>query len=138
MKKIEAIIRESKMGRVRDALELKGIHGMTIIQARGVGAQVGRTTIYRGTVHRADFVPCVKLEIVVDDEHADGVVDTIYETAHTGEVGDGRIIISDIAEVIRIRTGETEGTFAAESKSLMSPRTNSAPRTASHSYQQTA
>src|SRR5882724_3909293 len=100
MKKIEAIIRESKLGRVRDALELNGLHGMTITQARGVGAQIGRSTTYRGAEHRTDFVPRVKLEIVVDDQHADAVVDTIYENAHTGEIGDGRILIADLEEVI--------------------------------------
>jgi nitrogen regulatory protein P-II 1 len=112
MKKIEAIIRESKLGRVRDALDLKGLHGMTITQARGLGAQAGRSTTYRGAQHRIDFVPRVKVEIVVDDEHADAVVDTIYETAHTGEVGDGRILIANLQEVIHIRTGQVEGAVA--------------------------
>jgi nitrogen regulatory protein PII len=96
-------------------LELNGVHGMTITSAHGTGAQAGRTATYRGVEHRTDFLPRVKLEIVVDDEHADRVVDTIYETAHTGEIGDGRILISHLEEVIRIRTGETEGTIVAES-----------------------
>jgi nitrogen regulatory protein P-II 1 len=113
MKKIEAIIRESKLGRVRDAFDLNGLHGMTITQARGLGAQAGRSTTYRGAQHRIDFVPRVKVEIVVDDDHADTVVDTIYETAHTGEVGDGRILIVDLEQVIHIRTGETEGAVVA-------------------------
>jgi nitrogen regulatory protein P-II 1 len=143
MKKIEAIIRESKVGRVRDALELHGIHGMTITQARGVGAQVGRASTYRGAEYRSDFVTRAKLEIVVDDDHADRVVDTIYETAHTGEIGDGRILISNLEEVVRIRTGEVEGRFAAQSegKSPVRPRaavppSTASPRAASHAYQQ--
>lgn len=127
MKKIEAIIRDSKLGRVRDALELVGIHGMTITQARGVGSQTGRQSTYRAA-YRSDFVPRVKLEIVVDDEHADRVVDTIYETAHTGEFGDGRILISDLAEVIHIRTGEIEGAIAASvpSEPVHRPRRDAA------------
>ena len=75
--------------------------------------EAGRSTTYRGAQHRIDFVPRVKVEIVVDDDHADAVVDTIYETAHTGEVGDGRILIADLEQVVHIRTGETEGTLAA-------------------------
>jgi nitrogen regulatory protein P-II 1 len=139
MKKIEAIIRDSKLDCVRDALELNGFHGMTITQACGIGAQVGRTATYRGAKHRTDFVPRVKLEIVVDDEHADRVVDTIYETAHTGEIGDGRILISDLEEVIRIRTGETEGAYAAESRGEPAhrPRKEAALWTASHAFHQT-
>jgi nitrogen regulatory protein P-II 1 len=139
MKKIEAIIRDSKVDRVRDALVLQGVHGMTITQAHGVGAQAGRTSTYRGAEHRSGFVPRVKLEIVVDNERADRVVDTIYETAHTGEVGDGRILISDLEEVIHIRTGETEGAFAAENRGepMHRPRMEAASRTASHAYHQT-
>jgi nitrogen regulatory protein P-II 1 len=137
MKKIEPIIRDSKVGRVRDALELNGIHGMTITQARGVGAQVGRAATYRGAEHRTDFVPRVKIEIVVDDRHADRVVDTIYDTAHTGEIGDGRILISDLAEVIHIRTGEIEGEIAAtRSEPVHRPKQEVASPTASHALQQ--
>jgi nitrogen regulatory protein P-II 1 len=107
MKKIEAIIRHFKLEDVKNALNEHGIHGMTVSEVRGFGRQKGHTEMYRGTEYAVDFVPKVKMEIVVDTEHAKEVVNTILSAAQTGQIGDGKIFISDLTDVIRIRTGET-------------------------------
>jgi len=109
MKKIEAIIRHFKLEDVKNALSEQGIAGMTITEVRGFGRQKGHTETYRGTEYAVDFVPKVKLEIAVGDDHLQSVIDTIIKTAQTGQIGDGKIFVSDLAESIRIRTGETGG-----------------------------
>ena len=107
MKKIEAIIRHYKLDDVRNALTEQGIHGMTATEIHGFGRQKGHTEMYRGTEYEVDFVPKVKLEIIVSDANIKPVVDTIIRAAQTGQVGDGKIFISDMAEAIRILTGES-------------------------------
>ena len=107
MKKIEAIIRHFKLEDVKNALTEAGVAGMTITEVRGFGRQKGHTETYRGTEYAVDFVPKVKLEIAVGDDKAPGVVDTIIRTAQTGQIGDGKIFVSDLRDTIRIRTGET-------------------------------
>jgi nitrogen regulatory protein P-II 1 len=107
MKKIEAIIRHFKLEDVKNALVEKGISGMTITEVRGFGRQKGHTEMYRGTEYRVDFVPKVKVEVAVDDAKLQMALDTIAKAAQTGQVGDGKIFVSDLSEVVRIRTGET-------------------------------
>ena len=107
MKKVEAIIRHFKLEDVKNALSEQGIAGMTITEVRGFGRQKGHTETYRGTEYAIDFVPKVKLEVVVGDDRVQGVVDTILKTAQTGQIGDGKVFISDLCDTIRIRTGET-------------------------------
>ncbi len=107
MKKIEAIIRHFKLEDVKNALSEQGIKGMTITEVRGFGRQKGHTEMYRGTEYAVDFVPKVKLEVVVDDDLAKNVIDTVLRSAQTGQIGDGKIFVSELQDVIRIRTGET-------------------------------
>ena len=107
MKKIEAIIRHFKLEDVKNALTKHGLQGMTITEVRGFGRQKGHTEMYRGTEYAVDFVPKVKVEVVVADNALQAVVDTILRTAQTGQIGDGKIFVTDLAESIRIRTGET-------------------------------
>jgi nitrogen regulatory protein P-II 1 len=107
MKKIEAIIRHFKLEEVKDALHAKGVQGMTVTEVRGFGRQKGHTETYRGAEYAVDFLPKVKVEIVVDERDAQGVIDTIVAAARTGQVGDGKIFVSQLTDVIRIRTGET-------------------------------
>jgi nitrogen regulatory protein P-II 1 len=107
MKKIEAIIRHFRLEDVKKALAEQGVQGMTITEVRGFGRQKGHTETYRGTEYTVDFVPKVKLELVVADDVVRRVVDTILRTAQTGQIGDGKIFVSSLDEVIRIRTGET-------------------------------
>jgi nitrogen regulatory protein P-II 1 len=107
MKKIEAIIRHFKLEDVKNALAERGIKGMTITEVRGFGRQKGHTEMYRGTEYAVDFVPKVKLEVVVDNDVAKSVIDTILRAAQTGQIGDGKIFVSELQDVIRIRTGET-------------------------------
>jgi nitrogen regulatory protein P-II 1 len=109
MKKIEAIVRHFKLEDVKNALVEKNITGMTITEVRGFGRQKGHTEMYRGTEYRVDFVPKVKIEVVVDDARLQTALDTITKTAQTGQVGDGKIFVSDLSDVVRIRTGETGG-----------------------------
>ena len=109
MKKIEAIIRHFKLEDVKNALNEQGVAGMTITEVRGFGRQKGHTETYRGTEYAVDFVPKVKLEIAVGQDEAQSVIDTIIKTAQTGQIGDGKIFVSDLSESIRIRTGETGG-----------------------------
>lgn len=107
MKKIEAIIRHFKLEDVKNALAEQGINGMTISEVRGFGRQKGHTETYRGTEYAVDFVPKVKVEVIVADAHLQTVIDTIIKAAQTGQIGDGKIFVVDLAETIRIRTGET-------------------------------
>ena len=107
MKKIEAVIRHFKLEDVKNALSDHGIAGMTITEVRGFGRQKGHTETYRGTEYAVDFVPKVKVEIAASDDQAQSVIDTIIKTAQTGQIGDGKIFVSDLTDTIRIRTGET-------------------------------
>lgn len=107
MKKIEAIIKPFKLEDVKDALSEVGVQGMTVTEVKGFGRQKGHTEIYRGSEYTVDFLPKVKLEIVVEDTNADRVVEAIQKTANTGKIGDGKIFVSVIEEAIRIRTGDT-------------------------------
>ena len=107
MKKIEAIIRPFKLDEVKEALTEEGIKGMTITEIRGYGRQKGHTETYRGSEYHIEFVPKIKIEIVVDDSVCDKVVNVIVNTAKTGQIGDGKIFILPVSDVIRIRTGES-------------------------------
>ena len=107
MKKVEAIVRHFKLEDIKNALAEHGIDGMTVSEVRGFGRQKGHTEMYRGTEYTVDFVPKVKLEIICSDDNLQKVVDTILQTAQTGQIGDGKIFISDLQDSIRIRTGET-------------------------------
>ncbi|MCK3658668.1 transcriptional regulator [Pasteurellaceae bacterium Pebbles2] len=106
MKKIESIIKPFKLDDVREALSDIGITGMTVSEVRGFGRQKGHTELYRGAEYAVDFLPKVKLEIVVPDELVEQCIEAIIETAQTGKIGDGKIFVYDVARVIRIRTGE--------------------------------
>lgn len=107
MKKIEAIIRPFKLDEVKEALIEEGVRGLTMSEVRGYGRQKGHTETYRGSEYRIEFVPKIKIEVVVEDEIAEKVIDAILKTAKTGQVGDGKIFVSNIDEVIRIRTEES-------------------------------
>ncbi len=107
MKKIEAVIKPFKLDEVKEALQELGVQGMTVLEAKGYGRQKGHTELYRGAEYVIDFLPKIKLEMVVGDDLAERVVETLVAAARTGRIGDGKIFVSDIAEVIRIRTGET-------------------------------
>jgi len=107
MKKIEAIVRHHKLEEVKDALSQTGVTGMTITEVRGFGRQKGHTEVYRGTEYTVDFVPKVKIEVVVDDAKLQPVINTIVKSAQTGQVGDGKIFVSDLTDAIRIRTSES-------------------------------
>ena len=107
MKKVEAIIRHFKLDDVKQALAERGITGMTVSEARGFGRQKGHTEMYRGNEYEVDFVPKIKVEVVVPDSKLRMVLDTIIGSAQTGQVGDGKIFVHELADVIRIRTGES-------------------------------
>lgn len=107
MKKIEAIIRHFKLEDVKNALTEQGVLGMTVCEVRGFGRQKGHVEIYRGTEYAVDFVPKVKVEVVVPDSLLQKTLSTIMRAAQTGQIGDGKIFVSDLASAIRIRTGET-------------------------------
>ncbi len=106
MKKIEAVIKPFKLDEVKNALTKIGVHGMTMTEVVGFGRQKGHTETYRGTEYKTDFLPKSKIEIIVSDELASQVIETIAKAAKTGKIGDGKIFLSSIEEVIRIRTGE--------------------------------
>ena len=106
MKKIEAIIKPFKLDEVKEALDDVGIQGITVLEAKGFGRQKGHTELYRGAEYVVDFLPKVKIEVVIDDAMTGRVVDAIQNAAQTGRIGDGKIFISTIDEAIRIRTGE--------------------------------
>ncbi|HVT26466.1 MAG TPA: P-II family nitrogen regulator [Lacipirellulaceae bacterium] len=107
MKKIEAIVRHFKLEDVKNALTEQGINGMTITEVRGFGRQKGHTEMYRGTEYTVDFVPKVKIEVVMDEDKLPAALATIVKAAHTGQIGDGKIFVSSLDDVVRIRTGET-------------------------------
>ena len=107
MKKIEAVIKPFKLDEVKEALQDIGVQGMTVLEAKGYGRQKGHSELYRGAEYVIDFLPKIKLEVVVPDDLAPAVIQAIQTTACTGKIGDGKIFVSDIIEVIRIRTGET-------------------------------
>ncbi len=108
MKKIEAIIKPFKLEDVKDALAEIGITGMTVSEVKGYGRQKGHSELYRGAEYVVDFLPKVKMEMILDDDQVEEVVNTVVEAARTGKIGDGKIFISDIDQIIRIRTGETD------------------------------
>jgi len=107
MKKIEAIIKPFKLEEVKDALQAAGITGLTISEVKGFGRQKGHTELYRGAEYKVDFLPKVKLEILVKEAQLRSTVEILQKTASTGKIGDGKIFVSSVDEVIRIRTGET-------------------------------
>ena len=106
MKKVEAIIKPFKLDDVRESLAEIGITGMTVLEVKGFGRQKGHTELYRGAAYMVDFLPKVKIELVIQDDLVDQAIDVIVETARTGKIGDGKIFVSDVERVIRIRTGE--------------------------------
>ena len=108
MKKIEAILKPFKLDEVKEALHEVGVSGITVIEAKGFGRQKGHTELYRGAEYVVDFLPKVKLEVIVADTLADRVVEAIASAAQTGRIGDGKIFVSPIESAVRIRTGETD------------------------------
>ena len=106
MKKIEAVIKPFKLDEVKDALNALGVQGMTVTEVKGFGRQKGHVELYRGAEYDISFIPKVKIEVVVADSVADKVISTIEEKAKTGKIGDGKIFVSKLEEIIRIRTGE--------------------------------
>jgi nitrogen regulatory protein P-II 1 len=106
MKKIEAIIKPFKLDEVKEALNAIGIHGMTITDVKGFGRQKGHVEVYRGTEYEVNFIPKIKIEVVIPDSLMDKVVSTIVEKAKTGNIGDGKLFLSSLEDVIRIRTGD--------------------------------
>jgi len=107
MKKIEVIIKPFRLDDVKDALADIGITGMTVYEVKGYGRQKGHSELYRGAEYTVDFMPKIKIDIVVNDEDIDKIVEVVVESAKTGKIGDGKIFISDIEKIIRVRTGET-------------------------------
>ncbi|MBA3811264.1 MAG: P-II family nitrogen regulator [Caulobacteraceae bacterium] len=107
MKKIEAIIKPFKLDDVKEALQELGIQGMTVLEAKGFGRQKGQTELYRGAEYVVDFLPKIKVEVVVGDGQLAAAVEAIQRTARTGRIGDGKIFVTDVIEAVRIRTGET-------------------------------
>jgi nitrogen regulatory protein P-II 1 len=107
MKKIEAIIKPFKLDEVKEALQDLGVQGMTVIEAKGYGRQKGQTELYRGAEYVVDFLPKIKIEVVIADDQLDRALEAIATAARTGRIGDGKIFVSDILDVMRIRTGET-------------------------------
>ncbi len=108
MKKIEAIFKPFKLDEVREALSEIGVSGLTVTEVKGFGRQKGHTELYRGAEYVVDFLPKVKVEVVLPDNLLDSAIDSIVKAARTGKIGDGKIFVSDVAQVIRIRTGETD------------------------------
>ena len=107
MKKIEAIIKPFKLDDVREALSEIGVTGMTVLEVKGFGRQKGHTELYRGAEYVVDFLPKIKVEIAIDDDQLDQVIEAVTDAAKTGKIGDGKIFVSDLAQVVRIRTGES-------------------------------
>ena len=108
MKKVEAVVKPFKLDEVKEALNEIGLQGMTVTEAKGFGRQKGHTELYRGAEYVVDFLPKVKIEIVVDDHLVDRVIECIQEAARTGRIGDGKIFVTNIDQAVRIRTGETD------------------------------
>mgnify|MGYP003588085355 CR=1 FL=1 len=107
MKKIEAVIKPFKLDEVREALSEIGVSGLTVTEVKGFGRQKGHTELYRGAEYVVDFLPKVKIEIVVPDDAVENAIDSILKAAHTGKIGDGKIFVTAVEQVVRIRTGET-------------------------------
>lgn len=107
MKKVEAIIKPFKLDEVKEALGGVGVQGITVSEVKGFGRQRGHTELYRGAEYVVDFLPKVKLEVIIKDDQKDGVVEAIASAAKTGRIGDGKIFVTSVEEVVRIRTGET-------------------------------
>jgi nitrogen regulatory protein P-II 1 len=107
MKKIEAIIKPFKLDEVKEALQELGVQGMTVLEAKGYGRQKGHTELYRGAEYVVDFLPKIKVEVVIADDQLQAALEVIQTAARTGRIGDGKIFVSDIVEVVRIRTGES-------------------------------
>ena len=107
MKKIEAIIKPFKLDEVKEALQEVGVQGLSVIEVKGFGRQKGHTELYRGAEYVVDFLPKVKIEVVLDDDQADAAIDAIVAAAKTDKIGDGKIFVSTVEQAIRIRTGET-------------------------------
>jgi len=108
VKKVEAIIKPFKLDDVREALSEIGITGMTATEVRGFGRQKGHTELYRGAEYVVDFLPKIKVEVVIDEERVDACVEAIINAARTGKIGDGKIFVTSVSKIIRIRTGETD------------------------------
>ena len=107
MKKIEAVIKPFKLDEVREALSEVGVSGLTVTEVKGFGRQKGHTELYRGAEYVVDFLPKVKIEIVVPDNSVESEIESIVKAAHTGKIGDGKIFVTNVEQVVRIRTGET-------------------------------
>ena len=110
MKRIDAIIKPFKLDEVKDALQEVGVHGITVTEAKGFGRQKGHTELYRGAEYVVDFLPKLKLDIIISYELLEQAVEAIQKSAHTGRIGDGKIFVTNIEQAIRIRTGETGDT----------------------------
>src|ERR1017187_9111475 len=108
MKKIDAIVKPFKLDEVREALSEIGVSGLTVTEVKGFGRQKGHTELYRGAEYVVDFLPKVKIEVVIADNMLEGAVDAIVKSARTGKIGDGKIFVTSVDQVIRIRTGETD------------------------------
>ncbi len=107
MKKVEAVIKPFKLDEVKDELNKIGVMGLTVSEVKGYGRQKGHTELYRGAEYAVDFLPKIKIEVIINDDLIDNVIEVIKKKAHTGRIGDGKIFISTIEEIVRIRTGET-------------------------------
>ncbi|KAB1660859.1 P-II family nitrogen regulator [Pseudoclavibacter sp. CFCC 13796] len=107
MKLITAVLQPGTLQPIKSALEHVGVKGLTVVDARGYGAQAGKVEVYRAREVRVDFVPKIRIEVIVADEQATAAIDAIQETARTGSIGDGKIWVTDVVEVVRVRTGET-------------------------------
>ncbi|MGI3171430.1 P-II family nitrogen regulator [Pseudooceanicola sp. C21-150M6] len=107
MKKIEAIIKPFKLDEVKEALQDVGVQGLSVIEVKGFGRQKGHTELYRGAEYVVDFLPKVKIEVVLDDDQVDGAIEAIVDAAKTEKIGDGKIFVSSVEQAIRIRTGES-------------------------------
>ncbi len=107
MKKIEAVIKPFKLDEVKEALQELGVQGMTVLEAKGYGRQKGQTELYRGAEYVVDFLPKIKIEVVIADDQQDRAIEAITGAARTGRIGDGKIFVSEVLDVVRIRTGES-------------------------------
>ena len=107
MKKIEAIIKPFKLDEVKDALQEAGVHGITVTEAKGFGRQRGHTELYRGSEYTVDFLPKLKIDIIIADDLLELAIEAIQKSAHTGKIGDGKIFVTNIEQAVRIRTGES-------------------------------
>ena len=107
MKKIEAVIKPFKLDEVRESLSEIGVNGLTVTEVKGFGRRKGHTELYRGAEYVVDFLPKIKIELVVGDDMVDAAIEAIIKSAHTGKIGDGKIFVTNVEQVLRIRTGET-------------------------------